>query len=132
LSSGIRASIGSHATVLLVDDVGRALDYYRDKLGFEGHAWEVNPTHYAYVSRGNCHVHFACFANAGPRPNSETVPPDMFDLYVYVDDVDALHAELVERGADILNAPVETGYGLREIRVRDPEGYILAFGKLPE
>ncbi len=123
-------TVASHATVLLVDDVGRALDYYRDKLGFEGHAWEVNPQHYGYASLGACHVHFACFKDAEPRPNSEAVPPDMFDLYVYVDDVEALYDELRERGADILNAPVNTEYGLREIRVRDPHGYILAFGKM--
>jgi catechol 2,3-dioxygenase-like lactoylglutathione lyase family enzyme len=121
-------TIASHATVLLVDDVGGALDYYRDKLGFEGHAWEVNPQHYGYASRDGCHVHFACFKDAPPRPNSETVPPDMFDLYVYVDDVEALHEELGERGAEIIKAPVDTEYGLREIRVRDPHGYILAFG----
>jgi uncharacterized glyoxalase superfamily protein PhnB len=46
--------------------------------------------------------------------------------------VEALHAEFLERGAEILNAPVDTEYGLREIRVRDSEGYVLAFGKLPE
>jgi catechol 2,3-dioxygenase-like lactoylglutathione lyase family enzyme len=122
--------VDSHATVLLVADVGRALDYYRDKLGFAGHAWEVNPQHYGYASRDGCHVHFACFKDVAPRPNSEAVPPDMFDLYVYVDDVESLHNELRERGADILNAPVDTSYGLREIRVRDPHGYILAFGKM--
>jgi uncharacterized glyoxalase superfamily protein PhnB len=55
----------------------------------------------------------------------------MFDLYIYVDDVDELHEELAGRGADILNPPVKTEYGLREIRVRDPHGYILAFGKSP-
>jgi catechol 2,3-dioxygenase-like lactoylglutathione lyase family enzyme len=125
-------NVASHATVLLVDDVARALDYYRDQLGFEGRAWEVNPSHYAYVSRGGCHVHFACFHDAGPRPNSETVPPDMFDLYIYVDDLEALHEELKARGADILSAPHDTEYGLREIRVRDPHGYILAFGNTPE
>jgi catechol 2,3-dioxygenase-like lactoylglutathione lyase family enzyme len=125
-------NVESHATVLLVDDIGAALEYYRDKLGFEGHAWEVNPTHYGYTSRGGCHVHFACFRDAPPKPNSKPVPPDMFDLYVYVDDVDALHQELAGRGADILNVPVNTEYGLREIRVRDPHGYILAFGKLRE
>jgi uncharacterized glyoxalase superfamily protein PhnB len=54
----------------------------------------------------------------------------MFDLYVYVDDVDAYHDELVERGADVLHGPVNQGYGLREIRVRDPHGYVLAFGKV--
>jgi uncharacterized glyoxalase superfamily protein PhnB len=54
----------------------------------------------------------------------------MFDVYVYVDDVDALHEELVGRGADLVHGPVEQGYGLREIRVRDPDGYVLAFGRL--
>jgi catechol 2,3-dioxygenase-like lactoylglutathione lyase family enzyme len=132
LSSGTSPLLRSHATVLLVDDVAGALDYYRHKLGFEGHAWEVNPHHYGYASRGDVYVHFACFHGVPPRPNSELVPPDMFDLYIYVDDVEVLHAEFVERGADILNPPVDTEYGLREIRVRDPEGYVLAFGKVPE
>jgi catechol 2,3-dioxygenase-like lactoylglutathione lyase family enzyme len=125
-------SVETHATVLLVDDVATALDYYRDKLGFEGHAWEVNPTHYGYASRGGCNVHFCHVHGARPKPNHVTVPPDMFDLYVYVDDVDGIHEELAGRGADILAPPVNTEYGLREIRVRDPHGYILAFGKLPE
>ena len=120
--------IESHATVLIVDDVAAALDYYRDKLGFESHAYDANPTHYGFASRGGCHVHF-CHINGGrPKPNHATFPPDMFDLYVYVDDVDALHEELAGRGAEIMNSPVNTEYGLREIRVRDPDGYVLAFG----
>jgi catechol 2,3-dioxygenase-like lactoylglutathione lyase family enzyme len=124
--------LSHHATVLLVDDLGRAFDYYTGKLGFEGHKWELNPEHYAYVARGETYVHLACFCGVGARPNHEAVPPDMFDLYIYVDDLDALHQEFVERGAEILNPPVETEYGLREIRVRDADGYVLAFGKLPE
>jgi catechol 2,3-dioxygenase-like lactoylglutathione lyase family enzyme len=125
-------TITSAATVLLVRDVARALDYYRDRLGFEGHAWDRNPEHYGYASRDGCHVHFACFGGTEPRPHSTVVPPDMFDVYVYVDDVEALHAELRERGADIIGGPHDAVYGLREIRVRDPEGYILAFGTLAE
>jgi catechol 2,3-dioxygenase-like lactoylglutathione lyase family enzyme len=122
--------VTGHATVLLVDDVRVALDYYRDKLGFEVEQYNANPEHYGYARRDVCAVHFACFKDAEARPNSKAIPPDMFDVYVYVDDVDALHAELTERGADILHVPVEQGYGLREIRVRDPDGYVLAFGKL--
>ena len=125
-------NLKSHATVLLVEDVGRAFDYYTEKLGFDGHKWEANPTHYAYVSRGDTYIHLACFGGVGPRPNSEVVPPDMFDLYIYVDDVEGLHAELLERGADILHAPVDTEYGMRDFRVRDADGYVLAFGKVPE
>jgi catechol 2,3-dioxygenase-like lactoylglutathione lyase family enzyme len=125
-------NVESHATVLLVDDVAAALEYYGDKLGFEGHAWEDNLNHYGYASRGGCHVHFCHAEGAGPTPNHIVFPPDMCDLYVYVDDVDALHEELVERGAEILHAPVDTEYGMRDFRVRDPHGYILAFGKVPE
>ena len=125
-------NVESHATVLLVDDVAEQLDYYRDKLGFDGHAWELNPQHYGYASRGGCHVHFCCADHARPKPNHVAFPPDMFDLYVYVDDVDGLHEELVARGAEILNDPVDTEYGMRDFRVRDPAGYVLAFGKVPE
>jgi catechol 2,3-dioxygenase-like lactoylglutathione lyase family enzyme len=122
--------LDAHATVLLVQDIGDAAYYYSERLGFDVKRYEANPNHYAYASRDDCHVHFACFKDAPPRPNSVAVPPDMFDVYVYVDDVEALHEELVERGADIVRGPVDAAYGLREIRVRDPHGYILAFGKV--
>src|SRR5262249_18889004 len=119
----------SQATVLLVDDVSRAAEYYRDRLGFEVTFFDKNPTHYAYASRDEVWLHFACFRDAAPRPNVEVVPPDMFDVYIYVDDLGALHEELVERGAEVIQPPAGMGYGMEEIRVRDPFGYILAFGK---
>jgi uncharacterized glyoxalase superfamily protein PhnB len=117
------------APVLLVTDVGEAADYYRDKLGFDVSFYGRIPEHYAYAERDGCHVHFACFEGAPPRPNVEVVPPDMFDVYFWVEDVDAFHEELVARGADVIQTPTDQGYGLRDIRVRDPAGYILAFGK---
>jgi catechol 2,3-dioxygenase-like lactoylglutathione lyase family enzyme len=117
------------ATVLLVDDVARATEYYRDALGFEVERFEANPDHYGYARRDGREIHFACFRGAGPRPNSETVPPDMFDVYFGVDDVEALHEEFLRRGAELLHGPVDQDYGQRELRVRDPEGYILAFGQ---
>ena len=53
----------------------------------------------------------------------------MFDIYFWPDDVDALHAELDNRGATIIQRPSDQPYGLREFRVEDPDGHILAFGK---
>jgi catechol 2,3-dioxygenase-like lactoylglutathione lyase family enzyme len=38
-----------------------------------------------------------------------------------VDDVDAVHAELVEKGVDITQAPTDQSYG-RDIGLRDPFG----------
>jgi catechol 2,3-dioxygenase-like lactoylglutathione lyase family enzyme len=120
----------SHAPVLLVDDVRRAGDYYRDRLGFEVTYYDRIPSHYAYAARDGVYLHFARFDGAQPRPNSDAAPPDMFDVYIYVDDVEAVHEELVGRGANVMHGPVDQGYGVREIRVRDPHGYILAFGKV--
>jgi catechol 2,3-dioxygenase-like lactoylglutathione lyase family enzyme len=117
-----------HATVLLVRNVAEALDWWRDALGFEVEPYADNPGHYGSARRDDVYVHVA--ARFEPGPNSATFPPDMFDLYVYVDDVDALHEEVRERGvAEILHGPVEQEYGLYEFRVRDPNGYIVAFGR---
>jgi catechol 2,3-dioxygenase-like lactoylglutathione lyase family enzyme len=118
-----------HATVLLVEDVARAMAYYRDALGFAVGAYDENPGHYGYAERDGCHLHFARFDDARPMPNHQAVPPDMFDAYFWVDNVDATYAEVVARGAQLLHGPVDQGYGLREFRVQDPDGYILAFGR---
>lgn len=119
------------APILLVPDVGAEVAYFRDRLGFDVELYDKIPEHYAYASRDDCQIHFARFKHVPPRPNSEVVPPDMSDVYLYVDDVEALYAELVERGADVILPPTTQGYGMHEIRVRDPFGYILAFGQVP-
>ena len=56
----------------------------------------------------------------------------MFEAYLYLDDVTALHEEFVERGADVLHGPEERPWTAAEIRVRDPDGYVIAFGELSE
>ena len=117
------------APVLLVTDVRVAADYYRDRLGFDVTFYDRIPDHYAYGHRDGCHIHFARFEGAPPRPNADVAEPDMFDVYLYVEDVAAFHEEVVARGAEVILPPTDQGYGLREIRVLDPFGYILAFGQ---
>jgi catechol 2,3-dioxygenase-like lactoylglutathione lyase family enzyme len=121
------ATLNGLAPVLIVPDVREALDFYRDKLGFETEAWSDNPAAYGYAWRDACHIHF----NQGetPHPNSEVVQPDLFDVYLWTDDVRALHDDLHERGADLLHEPIERPWNMLEIRVQDPFGYILAFGQ---
>jgi catechol 2,3-dioxygenase-like lactoylglutathione lyase family enzyme len=124
--------VKGQATVLLVRDVQRSMAYYRNKLGFEVMSFEENPSHYAFANRGECWLHFACWAGVEPKPNSVLVPPDMFDAYLYVDDIPALHEDFLERGAELLHGPEEREWTSAEIRVRDPDGYVLAFGQLDD
>jgi uncharacterized glyoxalase superfamily protein PhnB len=106
-----------HATVLQVPDVAAALAWFRDALGFEVEPYEDGSA-YGYASRGGVHFHLA----RGPDP-------ELWSAYVYVDDVEGLHAELVESGAEIVQPPTDKGYGLRDLLVRDPGGHVLAFGQ---
>ena len=47
----------------------------------------------------------------------------------YVRDADALHAELVARGANVQGAPVSRPWGLRDFRVLDLEGNRITFAQ---
>jgi uncharacterized glyoxalase superfamily protein PhnB len=47
----------------------------------------------------------------------------------YVTDADALHAELVAKGADVQGEPVSQPWGLREFKVLDLEGNRLSFAQ---
>jgi catechol 2,3-dioxygenase-like lactoylglutathione lyase family enzyme len=116
-----------HAPFLLVPDVAAALDYYRDVLAFEVEAYELVPEDNGTATRDGCTIFF----NRGPRaaPNSELVPPDLFDVYLWTDDVRALFDEFSGREADLLHAPCERPWGMLEIRVRDLNGYVLGIGQ---
>ncbi len=44
-------------------------------------------------------------------------------LYLQVEDVDALHDRLLRRGIAIESRPASQWYGLREFKLRDPDGF---------
>lgn len=111
--------------VLGVKDVAASIAFYRDKLGFfEGGQWgpEGGPPGFAIVGLDTITIAFDRDPDAKARAHG-------WIAYLYVDNVDAYHAELVARGVEILQAPHETFYGIREITVRDPDGHQLAFGQ---
>ena len=49
-------------------------------------------------------------------------------VYFVVDDVDAHHATALAAGAEVVEAPMETPFGTRRWRAKDPEGYEWSFG----
>ena len=118
----------SIAPQFVVPDVARAAEHYRDKLGFEILGYFPKPPVFAMVRRDGIEIHFGKSVSGRAAPGS-THRDEGLDAYIWVDDVDALAAELKTRGADILEGPVQRPYGRREIIVRDPNGFRLAFGQ---
>lgn len=118
------------APVLLVRDITAAAHYYRDALGFSFDRMWGNPPDFVILRRDG----LSLMLNQPPRdaaivPNWK-VSPQMWNMYFWVTDADALLAEFRQRGAridyDIHNKP----YDVREFGVQDLDGYDLGFGQL--
>jgi hypothetical protein len=81
---------------------------------------------YGIVKRPGAWIHFQIRRDEIParrRPAFER------DVYLYVDDVDGLYAELRRRGAQIQAPPQMAPHGIRELVVEDLNGFRIAFGQ---
>ena len=58
----------------------------------------------------------------GPVP--EAPAGASFELTVWVDDVDAVCADLAERGVAIVTGPMDRPWGMRSAAFLDPDGYV--------
>lgn len=59
------------------------------------------------------------------------VTEDKISLWLQVRDVDAEFARLEAAGVTAVEAPVDEPWGLREARVRDPDGLMLVLVEIP-
>ena len=64
--------------------------------------------------------------------SSDTPSSEKVSLWLQVRDVDAIGREFDEAGVDIVEPPVDKPWGLREMRVQDPEGVRLVIVEVPE
>jgi uncharacterized glyoxalase superfamily protein PhnB len=112
-----------------VEDIVRAAEYYRDKLGFHFDRYWGEPACFVMVRRDGMQLMLRSGAFGGrPQPN-QRLDRYSWDAYIYVRDVDALHAEFAVKGADIVRLPEDQDYECRDFEVRDPDGYVLCFGQ---
>ena len=117
------------APFFLVADVVRAAEHYRDKLGFtiRGYFFEDPPV-FAMVGRDD-QIIMLSLMTAGRGGSNRGHKDEALDAYLWVDDVEALYAEFQQRGADLVGPPQLRIYGVKELEVRDLDGYVLCFGQ---
>jgi catechol 2,3-dioxygenase-like lactoylglutathione lyase family enzyme len=124
------AELGAISPCFIVLDVVRTIAFYCDKLGFENRFQEPNPDpFFAIVGRDKAQLFVKAERDVPPQPNSTRHPHLRLDAFVYVEDPDALAAEYASRGVEF-SAPLKiTHDGLRGFEIRDPDGYVLFFGR---
>jgi catechol 2,3-dioxygenase-like lactoylglutathione lyase family enzyme len=126
-----RCTMSRVAPYFLVDDVFATAEFYRDVLGFTFDEFFGDPPSFTIVERDDVRIMFRQVRPAKStvaRPN-RSVMDETFDAYIYVSDVDKLATELRAKQADIVEGPINRIYRMRELLVRDCNGYILAFGQ---
>jgi catechol 2,3-dioxygenase-like lactoylglutathione lyase family enzyme len=124
-----KAEFTGVAPQFVVADVVATAQYYRDKLGFELLGLFADPPVYAMVRRGAAEIHFGKSDTGAMRMNEEIRRRLGTDAYVFVDDITALHAELLAAGVDIVEGPIRRIYDCVEITIKDCNGFQLVFGE---
>jgi catechol 2,3-dioxygenase-like lactoylglutathione lyase family enzyme len=112
-----------------VADVAETAAYYEAVLGFAREYVAGEPPQFAICSRDGLAVMLRR-VEAPERIRPSEAQGGTWDAFFWVDDVDALHAELVGRGATIVYGPIhQQAYSMRELAVRDGDGHVLGFGQ---
>lgn len=114
------------APQFLVDDLDKALAYYRDRLGFATDF--VYDSFYAGISRDAAHLHLKC----APKVVSDRAhrkQNEHLDAYIEVSGVEALFEELRSRGAKIVKPLEQRPWACRDFYVEDVDGYLLCFSE---
>jgi len=105
------------STVLQVADIGAALTFYVDVLGFTE---DFRYNNYAGVYLGKVELHL-CEHKIWNRPIGGGA------VVIIAEEVDDYCALIRQRGANILADPADQYYGLRDFVLSDPDGNILTF-----
>jgi catechol 2,3-dioxygenase-like lactoylglutathione lyase family enzyme len=125
-----RASTQAISPFFIVSNVEQTIAFYCDRLGFEVRFREPeqNPF-FAILGRDGAQILVKSERGVPPLPNPMRHASMRWDAFVYAPDPDALAAEFSGHGA-AFSAPLEdTHDGLRGFEVRDPDGYVLFFGR---
>ena len=118
---------GKAIPVIHISDSRKAQEFYCKGLGFTLVAsWRPDETRsdpcYMTVSRDSAQLHLTSFRDGVVGTWTSTV-------YIFVDDVDSLHAEIAARGLTTQSSPIDQDWGTREFGVRDADLNVVTFGQ---
>ena len=109
---------------LFVDDVPRSKAFYVE---FFGLAVEFEDDTSAVLKMENLLLNLVARSGAPEliEPAAVAAPGTGSELMftIWVDDVDALAAELTARGLVLLNGPIDRPWGVRTVAFVDPDGH---------
>jgi catechol 2,3-dioxygenase-like lactoylglutathione lyase family enzyme len=122
------ARLTGSSAVLLIADIERSVSYYRDRLGFECEVYG-DPPDFMIAARDDVSILMALCQDPSQIVANWKIVDKIWNVYVRVDDVETIYAELQQRGAPIDYSLYDAPHGFREFGVSDPDGHDIAFGQ---
>jgi catechol 2,3-dioxygenase-like lactoylglutathione lyase family enzyme len=125
-----RTRILRQSPILYASNLRDTVAYWRDKLGFEEHGIFGEPPEFAIMEYGNA------FAMLKQAPAGHAIVPywmiteGTWNTYFWVDNVEALFADVKARGATIDYGLCDQFYNVREFAVHDPDRQSIGFGQV--
>jgi predicted enzyme related to lactoylglutathione lyase len=110
--------------VLAVRDLEKSAAYYRDVMGFE--VREIGDPGWRMFVRDGCRIMAGECRDTLP---ARELGDHSYFAYFIVDDVDACHAAVVAKGADLVKPLRTEPWGLREFGLRTIDGHRIMIGQ---
>ncbi|HEX9614883.1 MAG TPA: VOC family protein [Bacteroidota bacterium] len=115
---------------LMVQDVNRSVEFYRDVLGFEVIATvpDSGTLNWAWMKNGTAELMFQTAPSLGediPEFKGKAIGATQ-TLYTKVQNVRNLHEQIKDKVTVILGLK-KTFYGMEEFTMKDPDGYLITF-----
>ncbi|MGN6095893.1 MAG: VOC family protein [Bosea sp. (in: a-proteobacteria)] len=112
---------GRIAAVLPVADMARPCDFHIGALGFRKAFENGSPVGFMILKRDSAELHLTL------QPGHEAVPFNV--AHMMVEDIDAVHAVIRERGLRIVKGLRDKDYGLRAFVFEDHDGNRIDVGE---
>jgi len=113
---------GLGAITLFADDLPRSKSFYQDGLGLQAVYEDDNSVVFDF---GNTVINLLKISEAhgliAPATVANREAGSRFQLTIWVDDADAVCAELAKRGVALLNGPMNRAWGMRTACFTDPD-----------
>jgi catechol 2,3-dioxygenase-like lactoylglutathione lyase family enzyme len=117
--------------LFLVDAIEPQLSYWRERLGYAVTAEVAHGDRLGFVILERDGLEIMLQTQASAEADNAAVTREVrragVALFHEVDSIDAFHERL--RGPDLLAGPRDTFYGMREIYVKDPAGYVHGYAQ---
>jgi len=121
---------GIGAITLFVEDLDTTKQFYREVFGLPVTFEDADSAVFKF---GDTLINLlqasAALELVEPAGVADREVGSRFQLTIEVDDVDAMCAELVRRGVELLNGPMDRSWGVRTAAFQDPAGHIWEIAK---